>query len=180
MNSTLLFVLIFFIALTIYAYCNVLLAKYNGGQEFIQCVEAGPTNEVNAEVLAKCSFYDKRKAVKDKEGKIIDTSTMMRVIVRGECMAPKKIHTDTQLLVQKIDNDKSMNQQIRQGDILLIYLKDTDFYKIRIFDKFDDDNNLKTYYYDTHDGHVINSSRPHAKETILGVVRYICNIVSIS
>ena len=52
----------------------------------------------------------------------------------------------------------------------MIHLKDQNLDKIRIFDKFDEYHQLLTYRYS---GDVrVNSSFPHTKESVLGVVKY--------
>ena len=77
----------------------------------------------------------------------IDTSDMIRIVVKGNCMKPRNIESGAQLLVKKIDTTKAIDRQIKQGDILLIHLNDTGVYKIRIFDKYEGAD-LVTYRYD--------------------------------
>ena len=85
-------------------------------------------------------------------------------------MKPKNIESGAQLLVKKIDRTKSMCDQIKQGDILLIHLSDNGVYKIRIFDKYEG-TDLVTYRYDDNMNRK-NSSRNHKEASVLGIVKY--------
>lgn len=52
----------------------------------------------------------------------------------------------------------------------MIHLKDQNLDKIRIFDKFDEYHQLLTYRYSG--DKPVNSSLPHTRESVLGVVKY--------
>jgi len=52
---------------------------------------------------------------------------------------------------------------------VLIYLKDINLYKIRVFDRFDGDG-LVTYYFDN--GKRKDSSKPHPISSVRGIVKY--------
>ena len=152
--------------ITVYAYCNINFGK----SEFVQCVEAGPTIETNARRLKEKSFYDKHRIVKSKSGQEIDTSDMIRVVVAGNCMKPKNIESGSQLLVKKINRQRPVNSQIKQGDILLIHLADNGIYKVRIFDRYEGAD-LVTYRYDN-SGERKDSSRNHKESSVIGIVKY--------
>lgn len=156
------------VVMAVYAFCNLHLAKK---QEFVQCVEAGPTKKITAKFLEEQSFYAQRQIIKDQNGKDIDTSEMLRICVNGNCMKPKHIVTGSQLLVKKIDKNKPIKEQIKQGDILLIHLEDNNIHKIRIFDKYQENHLLSTYRYDD-DGKRKDSSNPHRESSVVGVVKY--------
>lgn len=160
------FLVILFVAVAIYAYINIV----SGKQEFVQCVEAGPTSTTDAKRLRELSFYDKHRIIKKPNGQEIDTSGMIRIVVKGNCMKPKGIESGTQLLVKKINKKDSVRKQIKEGDILLIHLMDNDLYKIRIFDRYDGEN-LATYRYDD-DGRRKDSTRNHKESSIIGIVKY--------
>lgn len=164
--GTIYFLIILLLVIATYAYCNIVV----GRRDYVQCVEAGPTKDTDAERLKECSFYDKRRVVRDSKGKEIDTSNMIRIVVKGNCMKPKNIESGAQLLVKKIDRTKSMCDQIKQGDILLIHLSDNGVYKIRIFDKYEG-TDLVTYRYDDNMNRK-NSSRNHKEASVLGIVKY--------
>lgn len=164
--GTIYFFIILLLVIATYAYCNIVI----GRREFVQCVEAGPTIDTDAERLKECSFYDKRRVVRNAKGKQIDTSDMIRIVVKGNCMKPRNIESGAQLLVKKIDTTKAIDRQIKQGDILLIHLNDTGVYKIRIFDKYEGAD-LVTYRYDDN-MHRKDSSRNHKESSVLGIVKY--------
>lgn len=164
--GTIYFLIILLLVIATYAYCNIVV----GRRDYVQCVEAGPIIDTDAERLKECSFYDKRRVVRDSKGKEIDTSNMIRIVVKGNCMKPKNIESGAQLLVKKIDRTKSMCDQIKQGDILLIHLSDNGVYKIRIFDKYEG-TDLVTYRYDDNMNRK-NSSRNHKEASVLGIVKY--------
>ncbi len=159
------FLIVLLLVLT-YGYCNIVV----GRRDYVQCVEAGSTIDTDAERLKECSFYDKRRIVRDSKGKEIDTSNMIRIVVNGNGMKPKNIESGAQLLVKKIDRTKSMCDQIKQGDILLIHLSDNGVYKIRIFDKYEG-TDLVTYCYDDNMNRK-NSSRNYKEASVLGIVKY--------
>ncbi len=158
--------MILFIAVAMYAYFNIV----SGKQEFVQCVEAGPAMATDAKRLKELSFYDKHRIVLNADGQKVDTSGMMRIVVKGNCMKPKHIESGAQLLVKKINRKDSIRNQIKQGDILLIHLTDNDIYKIRIFDRYDG-GDLATYRYDDN-GERKNSTRNHKESSIVGIVKY--------
>ena len=164
--ETVYFLLIMLLVIVLYAYTNVCV----GGREYIQCVDAGPTKDVTAEFLKEKSFYDERKIVRDQNDKIVDTHNMMRIVVQGDCMKPKGIFSGDQLLVEKIDRKKTFEEQIKKGNIVLIYLADKGIYKIRIFEDYEEDGSLKTYHYIENKRR--NSKYPHKRNCVLGKVVY--------
>lgn len=139
-------------------------------KEYVKCVEAGPTSVVTAEDLERLSFFDNWKTLENREGKSLDRSNLFRVVVNGDCMHVRHIVNGTQLLVAPIDKQKSLEQQIKKSDILMIHIPDTGVDKIRELDCLDK-NFAYTFYYNP-DGTIHNSSRPHGRGTIVGVVRY--------
>lgn len=154
------------VVIVLYAYCN----KVIGRREYVLCVEAGPVGAADAQTLKSRSFYDRYRIVRDRNGKVLDTSGMLRVMVEGGCMEPRGIKSGDQLLVRKIDACRPLREQIKHNDILLIYLKDTGISKIRIFDRYNDDGSLVTYRYECGERH--DSSRPHGENSVVGVVKY--------
>lgn len=153
--------------LLLYAYSSIVLGK----DDYVRCVEAGPTSKTDARRLKKLSFYDWHRTVKDRAGNVVDTSNMIRVRVEGNCMRPRHIETGDQLLVKKIDRRRPLRDQIQEGNILLIHLADTKVDKIRIFDRYDEAGQLITYRY-ADDGTRQVSTRPHREESVVGVVKY--------
>lgn len=164
--ETFYFFIIMFCAIAVYAFFNMV----SGKQEFVQCVEAGPTLTTDAKRLRELSFYDRHRTIQMPDGKEIDTSGMIRIVVKGNCMKPKHIESGAQLLVKKINPKDHIRNQIKTGDILLIHLTDNDIYKIRIFDRYKGED-LVTYRYDD-DGKRKDSTRDHKESSIVGVVKY--------
>ncbi|MDE5760473.1 MAG: hypothetical protein K2I11_05875, partial [Bacteroides sp.] len=113
--ETVYFLIILLAVVVIYAYFNII----SGKQEFVQCVEAGPTLAINAKRLKELSFYDRHRTIQKSDGQEIDTSGMIRIVVKGNCMRPKNIESGAQLLVKKINEKESICNQIKKGDILL-------------------------------------------------------------
>lgn len=138
--------------------------------EYVKCVEAGPTAKVTANDLHRLSFEDNYLYLKDDEGHPVHRDRMIRVVVKGDCMHCRHIVNGTQLLVASIDKNRSLKEQIKHGSILMIHIPDTNVDKIREMDHMDD-KNVYTFYYDP-DGTKHKSSRPHAIDTVVGVVRY--------
>ena len=158
------FLLLIIIALVGYAISSI------SGKEVVRGVEAGPVGECDPKDVRERSFRARPIEVRDEKGSLIDTSNMIRVVVCGDCMSHRNIPNNSQLLVKKIDKTKPLEEQIKHDDIVMIHLKDQNLDKIRIFDKFDEYHQLLTYRYS---GDVrVNSSFPHTKESVLGVVKY--------
>ena len=95
-----------------------------------------------------------------------------RVIVHGHCMEPRGIMDCSQLWVKSINQDKEFSLQVKHDDILLIYLADKDIYKLRVFDKYLDDNRLLTYRFNPKTCERVDSSVPHSRDSVIGVVKY--------
>ena len=140
------------------------------GKEVVRGVEAGPVGECDPATVRQKSFRARPIEVRDEKGVIVDTSEMIRVVVCGDCMLERNIPNNSQLLVKRIDPSKTLEEQIKQGDIVMIHLRDQNLDKIRIFDKFDEYNQLLTYRFSGKDR--VNSSFPHSRESVVGVVKY--------
>ena len=113
--------------------------------EYVKCVEAGPTAKVSANDLHRLSFEDNYLNLKDNDGRPVNREHMIRVVVNGDCMHRRHIVNGTQLLVAPIDKIREMDHM--------------------------DDKYVYTFYYNP-DGSKHESSRPHAIDTVVGVVRY--------
>lgn len=145
--------------------------EQNNQQEYVQSVEAGSLEKVTAEKQRTESFYAPKRKLYDKDGTEIDTTGLIRIISNGNCMFRRNIVKGTQLYVLAIQRGKAKKENLKAGDILLIQLPDTGVFKIREFEKSNDDNTLKTFYYNK-DGSPHNSSNPHHIEDVIGVVKY--------
>ena len=107
----------------------------------------------------------------DEEG-----NNIQRVIVHGRSLEPRGIYDRSQLYIQLINLEKDFSLQVKHDDILLIYLKDKNIYKLRIFDKHLDNDNILTYMYNPQTGERVDSSLPHRRESVVGVVTKILEI----
>lgn len=157
------FVIIFAIILGGYAFMSL---KVN--RVYVQCVEAGPTDNVTARDLKKKSIYMSSKKMLDRNGNILDPERFFRVVVNGNCLRPLNIVDGDTLIVQR--RNEEVMQTIHNGSIVLILLPDTGVHKIREVKNVETDN-LRTQYY-LSDGHPQESSKLHSKESVVGVVRF--------
>ena len=160
------FVLILTVLLIAYYISNNKLKRL----EYVKCVEAGPTAKVSANDLHRLSFEDNYLNLKDNDGRPVNREHMIRVVVNGDCVHRRHIVNGTQLLVAPIDKNRSLKEQVKEGSILMIHIPDTNVDKIREMDHMDD-KYVYTFYYNP-DGSKHESSRPHAIDTVVGVVRY--------
>lgn len=176
MIESILFSLVMFVALSLYAYANNIRRKQiqqdkREKPDFFICVEAGDTPEVSAKELEEKSFFDIQKCYLDEDGKTIDMSNMQCLVVNNNCMLPRGIKNGDRLLAQKINVFRSVYEQITSGDILWINIADTGKNKIRIFESKNDDGDLVTFYYDSN-GCKKYSSKPHSISSVRGIVKF--------
>lgn len=138
-------------------------------KEFIQCVEAGPSNETTAADLVKRSYYAKKTVKRGVNGEILDENRFSRLLVKGNCMSPRNIKNGDMVIVEKMTQDEDFSAILKENIILWLYIEDTKMHKIRIFEGWDN-GELKTYYYKNGVKHP--SSEHHKTTQIRGVVRY--------
>lgn len=136
---------------------------------FIQCVEAGPTSEVDAEELKRRSYYDKDTVIRGIKGEVLSSSTYKRILVKGTCMTPKEIYDGDMLVAETYSANTDFHKELKKGDIVWLKIEDTGMDKIRIFDGWNGDE-MKTFYYKNDKKHP--SSSNHIISQIRGVVRY--------
>lgn len=158
-------IIILVVASVIYALANM----RPFGSNYIECVEAGPSDSVDSKTLKSHSIREKNKWIIGKNGWPISMRNKIRVVVHGNCMNKRGISDNDQLVVQKL-NPKEI-KKLKPGDIVMIHLKDKDIDKIREFRKFTKDMRLDTAYY-LPDGSIKSSSKPHTAEQIVGKVKY--------
>lgn len=163
--ETFYFIIVFVLIIAFYAFCNLKLRK-----EYVMGVEAGTTKGVTADELKRASYSIKRRIVKDRQGNIIPSETMIRVVVEGNCMKPLRINSGDEMIAIKIDKSRTLKEQIKKNDVLLIYLRDNGIHKLRAFERFEG-RNLQTFWYEE-DGTKHPSSKVHTPESVLGVIRY--------
>ena len=159
-------VLVLVVALILagYAIMSMSLSK----RAFVQCVEAGPSSTVTARELRRRSFYVPNRTILERKGQPLDSDKYIRVVVKGDCLKPRNIVDGDRLIVQRIDDE--VMQSIHEGSIILIYLSDTSVYKIREVKSVECDGFNTQYYLEN--GSVQESSKPHNRECVVGLVKF--------
>ena len=157
--------------LLLYALFNKLI----NAPERIECVDAGPVASVDSQALHSRVKFEPMGIFRTEDGKLLTSADYQRITVSGNCMVPRGILSGQDLLVEKIKDGRDLS--LKEGDILLIHVPDKNLYKIRAYEEKTDENPnvYKTYYYDEA-GEKKYSSKPHKKDYIQGVVRYILPI----
>lgn len=125
-------------------------------------VEAGPTADAEE---------DFETPVPVRVGTMPMDTSLQYFVVRNECMTPLHINSGDIIGVQLFDDEFTLSD-VKQGDILLIYLNDKGFHghKIRVMD-YPEGKFFQTYYFVGKRPQ--QSSSPHAFSSIRGVVREI-------
>lgn len=154
--------LVLFVLLCIYAICKV---KQPTETDYIQCVEAGSIQEADAELLERKSYKTAHKTLYAPDGTALG-SEYFRIVINGNCMKPRKICHNDEIIVRKY----YPNIELRQGDIIMLYIEDKQMYKLREIKNIEG-NVLHTVRYDS-DGREIISSKPHNINQVKGVVKY--------
>ncbi len=157
-------VLTFAIAIVVLLLFNSLINR----AECIECVDAGPSKEVNINELNKGCRVAPMGVFRTPDNKVVTSSQFRRVSVKGNCMKPRGIHSGQELLVEKMRDDLS----VHPNDILLIYLDDKKIFKLRVLESITPEGDYNTYYFDD-EGKTKASTKPHKPESVKGVVRYI-------
>jgi hypothetical protein len=105
-------------------------------------------------------------------GETFNSSDFIQVRAGGYSMKRRGIVDGDIIYARKFDGNFTLNE-IKEGDLLLIYLNDARYkgYKIRIFRKYADNNEIETYYYNK-DGTERNSSHAHSSDRVAGVIKY--------
>lgn len=130
-------------------------------------VEAGPTSECHRVFLKEEAAP---KIIKLPNGKLVSSRNFVRIRIRGNCMEPRSIFNGEQWLVDRIDHKKAVGETIKKGDVVLIYLKDKNLFKIREVENINSTNFLDTIRYNN--GERIKSSKPHSYSDVIGIVKY--------
>lgn len=132
---------------------------------------AGSISEPH-ELPSDCNIEKKESFVIQLPNKsYASTRSFYRIFIIGECMEKIGINQNEEWLASKLNKRKKVTEQITPGDVLLIYLKDKNIYKIRRFDHLNEKGFLETYSYNP-DGSVHMSSKPHDPMSVMGVVKY--------
>jgi len=161
------YIAIFFIVL-----CSLYITTsfYNKNRDKVIFVETGSVANVDeAELKIKRSVPPKIFRLPD--GTYASSHKFIRIIVKGSCMSKKGICSGEEWLVEAVNRHEKLENQIRPGNVLLIYLEDKGIYKIREFKSFTAREELMTLYYDK-DGLEHLSSKPHSVKSVVGIVKY--------
>lgn len=163
-----LYILILAVLLGLY---YILKTKSETNQDYVQCVEAGPMDDVDASFLKRKSFCDRHVVVRNEKGVVLDRNQYSRLVVNGNCMNKRKIYHGDQIIAEKVSaNDAMSLKRILQKDnIVWLYIDETGIDKIRIFDQWEGDE-MKTYYFKN--GGICYSSHNHRVSQVKGIVRY--------
>lgn len=140
---------------------------YYSKEDKVYMAEAGCVNNASS-----CAGIKRMpsKTVRLTDGRLINTSDYIRIIIDGNCMTQRGVLRNEEWLVEPLQL-RPNDSRIKPRDILLVYLSDKQIYKIREFVDYDESGNLNTCYYDEN-GQPKPSSKPHAKEAVCGVLRY--------
>lgn len=159
--------------LTVLLVLYYLVKKKNGNsnREYVQCVEAGPMDNVDAETLKRLSFYDRHAIIRDDKGAELSSDRYARIVVNGNCMNERDIFDGDQLVAEKISerNESHLKKILEKNNIVWLYIDETKINKIRVFDKWEN-GELKTYYFKNGGKHY--SSLNHKASQVRGIVRY--------
>lgn len=155
----------------------VLLVSYyfskqkNTKSEFIQCVEAGPLEGVDANELARRCYTDRQIVLRDEHGVELSHEKYSRLLVKGSCMTARKIFDGDTVIAEKIDNiqGESLKKILHPDEIVWLHIADTGMDKIRVFQEWNGDK-MVTYYFKNGKKHP--SSSVHDIDQLRGVVRY--------
>lgn len=160
--------IIFLIFLSISILYGILRSKYQL-TDTILAVEAGPTEYADTTKFVHASSM--AMTIQLLDGRYINSHDYIRIHVNGNCMKQRNILSGEEWLVKPVDKKQSPQSQLKQRDVLLIYIEDKNLYKIRELDSFGSNNQLKTFWYDDNDNKH-ESSQLHRWESVIGVVKY--------
>lgn len=152
-----------------YYWSSAVLKKRTVVMDDVIATEAGPLNAGCTKFLRTSDSKERALIIKLKDGRYINTSDYLRLRISGTCMTPRNILNGEEWLAKPYDGESSA---INPGDVLLIYIKDKNMYKIREVERvLDDKQEVETFYYNP-DGSKQFSSRWHRLADVRGVVKY--------
>ncbi|MCM1522741.1 MAG: hypothetical protein NC039_08845 [Muribaculaceae bacterium] len=163
MTATPAIAIIFVIICVLYGWASHMYAR----KDLILEVEAGPLGHD----CVLSNFESRSRVVRLESGRYVNTHDYIRVCIHGECMTPRNILNGEEWLVEPIRQEAELRSQLKERDVLLIYIQEKGLYKIRELEAFNPDGSLKTIYYGP-DRVKRNSSRAHQASQVMGVVRY--------
>ena len=166
--------MLFLVFLVILAIFLLILYAFINRPQKIIVADAGPTQSLTSKEQKAKTQYLPYQIISTSHGKIIDTHKYYRVLVDGKCMEPRGIKDKSQILVEPLTKEqkKYFRKYVKLENVLLIYLKDKDVYKLRILQNYDSLEQLITYRY-LSNGEKHRSSRNHRPEDVVGIVKYV-------
>lgn len=165
MSVTMIIGLLFILVCVLYGAASLAYRKKD--VDTVIETEAGDTS--NCKPLS--TFGAPSRIIRMKDGTVVRSSDFLRIVIRGGCMAPRGILNGEEWLAVPVNRKNDIKSQIKEKDVLLLYIEDKKIYKIRELREFLGDGMLRTGYYNS-DGTEHDSSREHSAEQVMGVVRY--------
>lgn len=166
MTSTIIILPIFILLCVLYGVAR----SYNNTDEVLPA-HAGDDEDSHGHSPCECTVKrEKSRIIQLPNGLYANTKSFHRVAVVGTCMEKIGIMSGDEWLAEKIKS-KKLKERLKSDDVLLIYLKDKNEYKLRRLRKVLPAGQFATYYYKP-DGTEHDSRNHHSSESILGVVRY--------
>jgi hypothetical protein len=145
--------------------------RRNVKSEFVQCVEAGPIDGVDAAELKRRSYKDRQVVLRDYNGQELSHDKFVRLIIKGNCMEPRNIKDGDMVIAEKVEETRidAIRQVLQTNNIVWLHIEDTGMDKIRIFKEWAGDEMVTCYY---RNGVERESSSHHKIDQIRGIVRY--------
>ena len=165
MTTTIIIFIVFCIIVLFYG----IISYNNSKDQQVLMIEAGPTDCAN-EACLQDHYTTPIKTIELPNGEFKSSRDFIRIKISGNCMQKRNIFYGEEWLVKPINHTKPVQEQLNPTDILLIYIKDKNIYKIRELAGFLGNNMLETIYYKGDE--VVTSSSPHSYDSILGIVKY--------
>lgn len=165
MNATVIIFVIFILISFLYG----MWSYKSRANDIVYITEAGPTD--GNDCILQQHYHSPAQTYRLSNGEYRSSKDFFHIKVSGNCMASHNIFNGEEWLAERIDHSKSCQSQIAPKDVLFIYIKDKNIYKLREFSALNEDGSLRTLYYDKQ-GNIKYSSTPHSYSSILGVVKY--------
>jgi len=161
------------VVIGIFLYAIYLATKISKSQKRVGRAEAGPLAGASGNYTDLT--YSTLDSVKDENGNILSLKHYIPYEVENNCMQFVDIYNGDIVFVKETTfTPENINDTIKPFDIVLIEIDNKN--KIRMVDKINDDNTLKTFYFvkDEVNGQWFRrySTQPHRLENIRGIVSH--------
>jgi len=168
------------IILGIFLFAIYLALKISRSQKQVKIAEAGPFKRATS-ILTDIT-YNTLDSIKDENEKPLSLKNYIPYKVKNDCMEFVGLFDGDIVFVKKTRiTRKNVQKTIKQFDLVLIEIDNKS--KLRMVDKINEDDSLRTFYFDRdreNNGPWFRqySSRPHKFKDICGVVTHKnCNTV---